>query len=236
MFTRRVVLKGIAALSSIGLLAACRPGLARPQAATGPDVALPEPEREGGMSLHTAIEIRRSIRNYTDEPLTLWQAGQLLWAGQGVTDPRRLRASPSAGATYPLELYLVAGNVEGLDAGIYNYDPGAHSLRPVATGDVRRALAEACVGQAWVAQGPLSVVFAADFPRTTGRYGERGVMYVHMEVGHVSQNIYLQAVSLGLGTVAVGAFDNERVADLVGLPQGQTPLYVMPIGRTANRP
>lgn len=196
-------------------------------------VFLPLPRIKGNMSLEEAIAYRRSIREYRDEPLTLFQLSQILWAAQGLTEPRwKFRASPSAGATYPLEIYVVVGEngVEGLKPGVYHYDPLTHTLRLVKEGDVREELYEACLRQPWVKNAPVSIVVTADYERTTRVYGERGVRYVHIEVGHVGQNIYLEATALGLGTVAVGAFYDEDVREVIGAPPNHHPLYVMPVG------
>ncbi len=195
-------------------------------------IALPAPRPRGPLSLEEAIAGRRSRRSYSPEPLTLWEAAQLLWAAQGVTEPHEgLRAAPSAGATYPLELYLAAGRVEDLEPGVYHYISGAHALRgPRPRGDPRPGLYKACLEQPWVLEAPASIVIAAVPGRTTSVYGKRGMRYVYMEAGHASQNIYLQAEALGLATVAVAAFHDEHVARLLQLPGNTVPLYVMPVG------
>ncbi len=183
----------------------------------------------GNISVEDAIASRRSERNFLDQSLTKDQLFQILWAAQGITGDGK-RAAPSAGATYPLEIYAVAGTVEGLDAGVYRYIPEAHSLTKHVSGDKRKELAGASLNQNFIADAPLVIVIAAEYQRTTKRYGERGIRYVHIEVGHVGQNIYLQAESLGLGTVAVGAFYDEEVARVLNLPEAHEPLYVMPVG------
>ena len=196
-------------------------------------VELPSPETTGTMSVEEAIQRRRSIRSYTNEPLSLQDVSQLLWAAQGITDPaRKFRAAPSAGATYPLEVYVVVGNncVIGLAGGLYRYDPLEHRLEWILKGDLRSSLAEAALGQRWVREAPINIVIAAVYERTTSRYGERGVRYVHMEAGHVGQNLYLQAVARGLGMVVVGAFHDDQVQELLRLPTDQKPLYIIPVG------
>ncbi len=200
----------------------------------GERVYLPLPRLDvGGLSVEEAIAFRRSIREYESTPLTLTQISQLLWAAQGITDvAHEFRAAPSAGATYPLIVYLVVGEggVVGLEAGVYRYDPYTHSLTLVVKGDVRQKLYEAALEQPWVRDAPASIVITAVYKRTTDRYGERGVRYVHMEAGHASQNIYLEATSLGLGTVSVGAFHGDLVKSLLGASADETPLYIMPVG------
>ncbi|RLE59602.1 MAG: nitroreductase [Thermoprotei archaeon] len=203
----------------------------------GKRILLPYPKLTGKISVEEAIANRRSVRSYEDKPITLEQLAQILWAAQGITEPRRrFRAAPSAGATYPLELYVVVGEntVKNLVAGVYRYDVHTHSLIIVKKGDIRRALARAALGQVWVEKAPLSIVITAIYGRTTSRYGERGIRYVHIEVGHVGQNIYLQSVALGLGTVAVGAFYDDQVRELIGASKEEQPLYIMPIGYPQN--
>ena len=198
---------------------------------TGPDITLPQPAFKGDMSVEEAIRMRRSVRDFQDTPLSLEQVSQLLWAGQGITEGFK-RAAPSAGATYPLTLYLVVGedSVHRLASGVYEYAPRTHSLHLVKPGDFRQRLASACLGQTFIQDAPVNIVIAAEYERTTARYGERGIRYVHMEAGHVGENIYLQAGALGLGTVVVGAFLDVDLAEVVDLPEEQVPLYVMPVG------
>jgi len=199
-------------------------------------IELPEPRRSGTLSVEEAIQRRRSIRAYREEPLTLSHLSQLLWAAQGITDERRgYRAAPSAGALYPLELYVVVGEggveMEGgfLEAGVYHYQPQNHALRFLLSGDLRRELASVALGQMFIADAPAVIVFTAIYERTTSRYGSRGRRYVHLEAGHAAQNVYLQAEALELGTVVVGAFQDGRVKELLELDR-EEPLYLMPIG------
>lgn len=192
---------------------------------------LPPPQVTGSLSVEEAIRMRRSIRDFEDRPLSLEQISQLLWAGQGITKGFK-RAAPSAGATYPLILYVVVGEpgVNGLPAGIYEYIPKTHSLVVVKSGDFRQRVAVACLNQTFIQEAPVSIVIAAEYERTTARYGERGRRYVHMEAGHAGENIYLQAVALQLGTVVVGAFLDVDLQQVLDLPEEQDPLYVMPVG------
>lgn len=195
-------------------------------------VALPDVILDGELSVERAINQRRSIRDYVNNPLNLNEIAQLLWAAQGITDEATgKRAAPSAGATYPLELYLVAGNVDGLSPGLYQYRPHNHDLTLLKQGDLQDALAEAALDQESVSDAAAVILFTAIYERTTQRYGERGVRYVHIETGHAAQNVYLQAEALGLGTVVVGAFDDQTLRELMGLEEGEHPLYLMPVGR-----
>lgn len=194
-------------------------------------VKLPEPMYSSKTSVEKALLERRSVREYKDVPLTLHEVSQLLWAAQGITGFRGFRTAPSAGALYPLEVYVVVGNVDNLTAGVYKYKPRGHELVRVAEGDRRGELSTAALGQYCVRNGAAVIVFSAVYERTTQKYGKRGLRYVHMEVGHAAQNVYLQAVSLNLGTVAVGAFDDSRVKSIVAMTPGEEPLLIMPAGR-----
>jgi SagB-type dehydrogenase family enzyme len=194
-------------------------------------VKLPEPERDGEVSLEQSLLGRRSVRSYTKQPLTQAEVSQLLWAAQGITDDAGHRTAPSAGATYPLELYIVAGNVEELGAGIYHYLPAGHELVYISGGDIRSDLYDATLSQSAVKDGAISIVITAIYERTTERYGERGIRYVHIEAGHATQNLCLQATALGLGVVTIGAFEDERVSEVLDLPENENPLYVIPVGR-----
>ena len=199
----------------------------------GSEIFLPYPRIKGNISLEEALSMRRSIREYKDIPLTLEQLSQLLWAAQGINEVHYgFRTAPSAGATYPLEVYVVVSpnGVKGLPAGIYHYNVHRHSLIVMKLGDFRKALTDAALGQTWVYKAPINVVITAIYERTTIRYGERGIRYVHMEVGHVGQNIYLQAVALGLGTVVIGAFHDNVVQEIIGVPKNEHPLYIIPVG------
>ena len=199
-------------------------------------IHLPSPSREGSMPLEEAIARRRSIRHFTPDSLSRSQLSQILWAAQGITSTRgKYRAVPSAGATYPLEIFAVCGKngVEELDDGIYHYNVARHSLTLHYQGDARPELARAALEQEYIYQAPVDIVICAIYERTVIRYGSRGERYVHIEVGHAGQNIYLQATALGLATVAIGAFHDEQVREVLHLSKQYKPLYIMPVGRQA---
>jgi len=180
--------------------------------------------------VEAALHERRSIREFRDAALTLSDLSQLLWAAQGVTSPSGFRTAPSAGALFPLECHLLAGRVSELAVAVYRYDPLRHELSETAPGDRRAALALAALGQSWIAAASAILVLAAVDRRTTGKYGERGIRYIHIEAGHVAQNVYLQAAALGLGTTIVGAFSDDRVHELLEMNSEERPICLLPVG------
>lgn len=199
-------------------------------------IYLKPPSQKGGVSLEEAIACRKSIRDFSSEPISQLQLSQILWSAQGITDSQgRRRAVPSAGATYPLEIFVVCGrnSVEGMDEGVYHYNIGNHSLTLHHKGEVRLELARAALDQEYIYEAPVDIVICAVYERTTRDYGNRGERYVHIEVGHAGQNIYLQATALGLATVAIGAFHDEQVREVLRLDKQYRPLYIMPIGKPA---
>jgi len=204
---------------------------------------LPPPQTDGSMSVERALAGRRSRRHFQDRALSAQQLSQILWAAYGVTLPAPnhpglrggLRTAPSAGALYPLEIYVIVGNVQGIEPGVYRYISGEHTLVQIASGDLRAQLSDAALGQRMIRDAPATVLFSAVFGRTTGRYGQRGRRYVYMEVGHSAQNVYLQAQALGLGTCAIGAFSDARVRRLLQIPADEDPLYIMPVGYFYDR-
>jgi len=196
-------------------------------------IPLPTPRFDSDTSVEEALVQRRSRRSFAPLPLSLEEVAQILWAACGVTDQSRgFRTAPSAGALYPLEVYLVVGSVESLSPGVYRYLPEAHALVKVFEGDKRRELFEVGLFQRSILEAPAVLVFTAVYERTTRKYGERGIRYVHMEVGHAAQNVYLQAETLRLGTVVIGAFQDEGVRKALRLPSGEHPLYLMPVGKS----
>lgn len=194
-------------------------------------VKLPAPRNKSDTSIEEALLKRRSVREYSKSSVTLAEISQLLWAAQGMTGRDGSRTAPSAGALYPLEVYILAGHVDGLAAGIYRYEPRTHELTLVVKGDKRIDIYNAALEQKSIRDGAATIIISAVYERTTWKYGERGMRYVHMEAGHAAQNVYLQAVSLDLGTVVIGAFQDSRVKKIVQMADTETPLYIMPLGR-----
>jgi SagB-type dehydrogenase family enzyme len=191
------------------------------------EIRLPKPREKGSTSVEETLNKRRSVRDYKRGSLSLEQVSQLLWGASGRNLYRR--TAPSAGATYPLEIYLVVGEVEGLEPGIFHYSSSRHSLEMTKEQDVRNRLSRAAFGQEMIEEAPVNIVIAADYGRTTGHYGQRGNRYVHMEVGHAGQNVSLQAIALGLGTVMIGAFEDKEVKEVLGIKE--EPLYIIPVGK-----
>jgi SagB-type dehydrogenase family enzyme len=188
-------------------------------------IRLPEPKYDGSVSVEKALKERRSVRVYKDSPLSVAEVSQVLFAAQGITEPGRgLRTAPSARAQYYLTVYLFAGNVTGLKPGMYRYVPQGHSLAPVADGDAKGRLYKAA-GQAPIDRAPAALVIAGSRARATNE----GWMY--LEAGHAAQNVYLQLVPLGLGTVVMAGFNADAVDRAIGLPAGERTLYIMPLGR-----
>jgi len=197
-------------------------------------IELPRPIAIQGDALAEVLAARRSVRQFSGEELTLAEISSLVWAGQGVTSARGFRTAPSAGALYPLETYLAAGDSDALPAGIYHYRPQPHQLRRIKSGDHRPALARAGWGQRAIAQAPLVVVITGVLERTTIKYGQRGKRYMHMEAGHAAQNILLAAVAAGLGGVPIGAFADEEISRILERSKKETPLYLIPVGHPAR--
>jgi SagB-type dehydrogenase family enzyme len=192
-------------------------------------ITLPKASYTSKTSVEEALSKRRSIREYKDQPLKLEELSQLLWAAQGITSESGGRTAPSAGAKYPLEIFVVVGKVEKLESGIYRYHPQDHTLIKTKDKNQRQELSLAAIRQGPIKEAPVDLVVTAVYRRTMEKYGERGIRYVHIEVGHVCQNIYLQAESLNLGTVVIGAFEDEKVKEALNLTE-EEPLAIMPVG------
>ena len=187
-------------------------------------VKLPSPRLSGKLSLEESLARRRSKRSFTKESLNWEEIGQILWAVQGITDSRGFRTAPSAGALYPLEIYFLTPE------GVFHYLPAGHQAERISEKDLRKALSLAALGQSAVSQAPLDIVITAVYQRVTGKYGKRGERYVHIEAGHCAQNIHLQTICLGLGSVPIGAFSDVAVRKVLNLPKDCQPLYIIPVG------
>ena len=243
-----IIFKTMNAFMSM-ILALTSVGLGYAQAAEDEVIPLPPPRQEGRTSVEKAISQRRSAREYAEGALSVVEISQILWAAQGFTqekkDPPRmwnpkyewqggLRAAPSAGALYPMEIYVVAGNVEGLAKGVYKFIPKNHSLKKIMGGDKRSALSDAALKQAAIERGAAVLVLAGVYERTSYKYGDRAERYVHIEAGSIAENVSLQGVALGLGTVLMGAFKDDEVKNVLQLPDDEHPLLIMPLGKAAK--
>lgn len=195
-------------------------------------ILLPSPNYNSNTSIEEAILKRRSVRDFSISSLTIPEVSQLLWAAQGITEKNSgLRTAPSAGATYPLEVYLLSSNVKELSQGLYKYNPQEHSLKFIAEGDKRSDISNAALKQGSIEKSSAIIILTAVYERTSARYGNRTERYVNMEIGHAGQNIYLQAVSLGLGTVMIGAFNDDSLKKVLNLPENEYPLAIYPLGK-----
>lgn len=194
-------------------------------------IKLPPPLYQSTTSVEAALYKRRSIREYRNEPISLQDVAQLLWAASGITSSKGGRTAPSAGALYPLEFYIVVGNVRGLTAGVYHYLPKQHALQLLADGDKRELLSIDALYQPSVKNAAMDIVITGIYARTMKKYGSRGQIFVHIEVGHAAQNICLQAVSLGLGVVTIGGYQDLATKLTLKLPKDEEPLYIIAIGK-----
>lgn len=194
---------------------------------------LPDPVLDGDVSLERAVHQRRTIRSFEGKALALKQLSQLLWAAQGITGAEGFkRAAPSAGALYPMDIYGAVGGdcIERLEPGLYHYVPAEHSIDLVKEGDVRRDIAVASLSQMWMAYAPLTLVITAEYGRIMVKYGQRGIRYAMIEAGHIGQNIFLQSQAMGLEAGIVGAFEDRKVIQVMGIKETHEPLLIMPVG------
>lgn len=207
------------------------------------DITLPLPIiRRDIASVEEALLRRRSIRDFVNQPISIHELSQILWSCYGLSSKSRgFKTTPSAGATYPLDIYVVIrencikmNDEEFIEAGVYKYDPSRHDLKLVRKGDYSRELMNACLGQKWVGDACFNIVLVAVFERTTRYYGSRGERYVWIEVGHAAQNVYLESVALGLSCVAIGAYYDDKVAEIIDLLEG-VPAYILSIGVPRRR-
>jgi len=222
---------GLAVSLLVALAGLTSPSAAHAQPPQTNAITLPPPVSQRQVVIEAALAQRRSVRRFAAGPLSVAEAGQLLWAAQGITGADGLRTAPSAGATFPLVLYLVAGRIEGIPAGLYRYAPQGHRLLAVGRNDLRAAIATAARGQTWMQDAPALVLIAAQPGRTATRYGPRADRFVAMEAGAAAQNLLLQAVSLGLGATLVGAFDESALGSILTLAEGEQVMAIIPVGR-----
>ncbi len=211
--------------------------------ATCNTIQLPEPILSGSCSIEGALARRRSVRDFKNEATSLAALSHLAWAAQGVTRKEDAppgwrwgtweggkRTAPSAGAMYPLALYIVAGNVDGLRSGVYKYLAPTHELLAISDGDKRARMSTRGPGQKWIEDASILFVLSGNLGRLEPRFGDRSARYLHFEAGHVVENICLEAVALGLGSTVVGSFVDDAVKGVVGMPEEESPLVIVPVG------
>ncbi|MBN2372388.1 SagB family peptide dehydrogenase [bacterium] len=201
-------------------------------------ISLPSPTLKGHVSVEEAIKRRRTRRSFSSDPLSIIEWGQLLWSAQGITSEGNLkkRAAPSAGALFPLDIYLVLGknSLDPIGTGFFHYLPDHHALKRLSNKDFTKKIAEASLWQYWMAQASGMILITAEYPRITSKYENRGIRYSHIEAGHVAQNCFLQAESLGLSVGIVGAFEDQSLIDLLPIPEGHEPILIIPVGKKAK--
>lgn len=192
-------------------------------------IKLPKPDLQSDVSLEEALSTRRSRRSYTDEPLTIKEISQLLWAGQGITREPYFRTAPSAGALYPIDLYIAVNNVTELKSGFYRYVPDGHRLHQIDSTSYQAKIHSSGLWQEALKSPPVTILLVADYGVITPKYGDRGIRYTFLEAGHIAQNICLQCESLGVGTVTIGAYDEEKLQR--ELPVENNIIYILPVGK-----
>jgi len=233
----RLLLCCFALLASVGAALGDEPAdtapagaaVASPRAADA-GLALPPPLTDGPFSIERTLHERRSLRSPASTPLSLAQIGQLCWAAQGVTDAKGHRTAPSALATYPLELYVLAAKVDGLPPGLYHYEPRDHALSLRGAGDRLAAFDAAAVGQGWTAGAPAMFLIVGR-SAAMERMRDRGAQFMWVEAGLAAQGFFLQATALGLGSTYVGGFDPDSARASLGLADGEEVLAVLPVGK-----
>ncbi|MCK4532553.1 SagB/ThcOx family dehydrogenase [bacterium] len=191
------------------------------------EIQLPQPKTRGKISLEESILKRHSVRDFSKRILSREQISQLLWAAYGEKHDAKTGATktvPSAGAAYPMETYLVSSQ------GFFHYFPQNHKLVKLKNIDLRSSLSKAALRQGCVSSAGVNIVITCVYDRICGRYKKRGIKYAYIEAGHIAQNIHLQAVCLGLSSVAVGAFSDEAVQKVLDLPNDHIPVYIIPVG------
>ncbi|GAP13399.1 protein containg SagB-type dehydrogenase domain [Longilinea arvoryzae] len=197
----------------------------------------PTPE----MDLRRAMEVRKTIRQYSPQPLSLEELSYLLWVTQGVrritTRPSTARNVPSAGARHAFETYVLINRVDGLEPGLYRYIATQHALL-LADGslDINVRLTEACAHQEHVGNSAVTFFWVAVLERMYWRYGERGYRYLFLDAGHVCQNLYLAAEAIDSGVCAIGAYDDDALNAALGVDgENQFTVYAATLGKRAPR-
>ncbi len=183
-------------------------------------IELPSFQPSRGMSLDQALKDRKSVRDFQARPISKGQLAYMLWASTGIQRIEggyEFRTVPSAGALYPIETYLIANDVRGLDAGIYHYSIRAHQLEQLRQGDFRQQIAAAALGQGMCATAAVVFVWSAMFERCKWKYGQRAYRYIYLDAGHITENLALAAISLNLGSCEIGALYDDQTNVILGV-------------------
>ncbi len=198
-------------------------------------IELPEPNSDTKMPLDTALRRRRSVRHYSDAPISRADLSYLLWASTGIQRKEQgyeFRTAPSAGALYPIETYLVVNRAEKLQQGVYHYAVQNHALEQLRVAVLGDALAMAAMGQILCATAPIVFVWTAVFPRSKWKYQQRAYRYVYLDAGHIAENLALAAVSLGLGSCQIAALFDDEINEIIGVDGiDESVLYMSAVGR-----
>ena len=199
---------------------------------------LPDPMQDHPkFDLIEAMNNRVSERRYSDQPLTLKELSLLLWVTQGVKEvtnrPATLRTVPSAGSRHPFETYLLINKVEGLEPGLYQYAALDHKLMLISNApELNEQITDVCHKQGMVKNSAVTFIWAAEVYRTYWRYVERGYRYMHLDAGHICQNLYLAVEAIQAGCCGIGAFEDDAFGEILGLePDNRIPIYVASVGK-----
>lgn len=198
-------------------------------------IKLPEPKTTEGPPIWECFRKRRSIRDYKNKPVKLEELSQILWGSYGVTAKEwgyYLKTAPSAGALYPIEIYVASFKVEGLKKGIFHFNPEDMTLRGIFEGDYSKAITRACLGQDFIMDSAFALILTAIPSRTISKYRERGVRYILMDLGCIIQNIYLSLTALNMGGCIIGAFSDSAMNKIMNLnPEKELVLAVFTAGK-----
>jgi SagB-type dehydrogenase family enzyme len=181
-----------------------------------------------------ALKKRKSIRSFFPKPLSIADLSFLLWASTGIQRKERdyeFRTVPSAGALYPIETYLIANKVDGLEKALYHYELQAHALEELKVGSFSEKIAQAALGQKMLIAAPVVLIWTAIFERSKWKYAQRAYRYVYLDAGHIAQNLALSAASIGLGSCQIGAFFDDEINQIIGIDGvEESVLYLSVVG------
>jgi len=189
-------------------------------------------EAAGAMILDRVLRQRKSIRDFQQQPISKDQLSYLLWASTGIQrieDGYEFRTTPSAGALYPIETYVVVNDVRKLEAGVYHYSIKAHQLEQLKQGEFRQEVTAAALGQGMCQTSAVVFVWSAVFERCKWKYGQRAYRYIYLDAGHIAENLALAAVSLNLGSCEIGALYDNQVNAILGIDGSEESVVCMAV-------